>query len=228
MSNFISTNYGVNTDTGIKVPVSTSHSVTCGYSPQFKGSLESDTFESSEKKKRNKTSLTIGLSILALCGIGLGILKHRGEKALGENAKFWDKVKQGWKEFRGKGVNVTFESSGINDKDLWTKFKNYNLRKEKIENLNADYIEKMFASGKKPSEITLCNKASINEIFNGLDNTSKEDINKLLNQMDDKSIMMLGAKNERVFDMKIVSYEQIDNKILTDIINNNGILRLTK
>lgn len=71
---------------------------------QFNGTLTNDTFEHSERKKSKKALKIIAVSLAALViGFG-GVCLYKGRRALGKNAKFGEKLKQGLMELRGKSI----------------------------------------------------------------------------------------------------------------------------
>ena len=106
MAGLINTNYAIKeADTPQSIQINKVNMK--GVRPQFRGISDDDTFEySDENKNKKKTALIVILSVLVAAGGGVGFLAHKGGKTLGKEAKFGEKIEQGWKELFGKSKDI--------------------------------------------------------------------------------------------------------------------------
>ena len=111
MSNLINTNYDLK-ETNVLANTNNAAQVSyAGFKPHFKGAQTNDTFESSENKNSSKAIWITILSLTGLAALALGLLARKGGKTLGKDAKFSEKIEQGWKELWNKGEKAAEEST---------------------------------------------------------------------------------------------------------------------
>ena len=101
MSNSIDRNYEIRTTA---VPADYTNTVQQQMSrPQYNNMQSMDAFESSNKKNNKKTALIVILSVLTAAIGVIAFLAHKGGKILGKDAKFGEKIEQGWRDLWGNG-----------------------------------------------------------------------------------------------------------------------------
>ncbi len=117
MSNLVNGNYGVNNGVSFKASATAPKNISYRGSSDFERTPDNDSFESEDKNNTGKVlGITAGVLATAVLVVG-GICLHKGGKALGEEAKFGEKIKKGWEELWHKGEKaLDEETKNVTDK----------------------------------------------------------------------------------------------------------------
>lgn len=234
MAGLINTNYAIKeADTPQSIQINKVNMK--GVRPQFRGISDDDTFEySDENKNKKKTALIVILSVLVAAGGGVGFLAHKGGKTLGKEAKFWEKIEQGWKELFGKGKDIKNNKPDNNRPNNNNPADNNKPPKSNGETPNEtkpndtkspdteppktqtldeqptiETEKKPDSSEGTPKVVKMFQKQTKEEVLNMFEGEEREEINNILNELEETNIECSFGKNGNINFVKVIPKEEV-------------------